>query len=104
ENFDWNYLAGLLFPMAGMVADGNEMYIGLIPCLALFCFIRKKPVFTFRDGFLALGLAYTFLFTMGRSTPVRMWSARHLPLLGAFGFSHSVGVFLLLGLLVWLAP
>jgi hypothetical protein len=106
EFFSWNYPLSLLFPVAGTLVFDNDIYIGLVPFL-IICGsmnLRKKAVLTFRDKFLLTGGLFTFLFTLGRSTPVRMWSTRYLPLLDVFGFSHSVSIFLLLILFVWLAP
>lgn len=104
ESFTWSYPLSLLFPVAGACVWGNELYIGLVPVLILCSGVGKRRWGSFRDRWLLAGILFTVLFTLGRSTPVRMWAARNLPLLGAFGFSHSVGVFFMLGLFVWLAP
>ncbi len=104
EAFAWNYPLSLLFPVAGTLVRGSDLYIGLAPLLILIGGRWKKPVLRFRDWVLLTGFGFTLLFALGRSTPVRMWSARELPLMDAFGFSHSVGVFLLFVLFIWLLP
>lgn len=114
EFFAWNYPISLIFPAAGTLVWDNDLYIGLIPVLLLVAGTGEqgmgrggRPVWRgwhYRDWVLAAGFVFTLLFTLGRSTPVRMWSARYLPLLNAFGFSHSVGVFLVMAAFVWLAP
>jgi hypothetical protein len=104
EYFAWNYPMSLIFPMAAVYEWDDELYIGLLPLLIFCCAIRVKPKFTFRDWVLLPGFVFTFLFTLGRSTPVRIWSAHHLPLLNAFGFSHSVSIFLFFAFFVWLLP
>ena len=104
ESFSWNYLLSLLIPVAGTRDWGNELYMGMIPFLLLCSGVGKGKGMGYRDWFLGVGILFTGLFTMGSSTPLRIWAARNLPLLGAFGFSHSVGIFLMLGLFVWLAP
>ncbi|HTI93601.1 MAG TPA: hypothetical protein VL727_23545 [Puia sp.] len=104
EFFSWNYLLSLLIPVAGMRDWGNELYIGLIPVLLLCSGVGMRRAMGYRDWFVLAGILFTGLFAIGRSTPIRMWAAKNLPLLGAFGFSHCAGIFLTLGLLVWLAP
>jgi hypothetical protein len=104
EYFAWNYPMSLIFPTAAVFEWDDELYIGLLPLLILFCAIRVKPIFIFRDWVLLPGFVFTFLFTLGRSTPVRIWSAHHLPFMDAFGFSHNVSIFLLFALFVWLLP
>jgi hypothetical protein len=104
ETFSWSYPISLIFPGAGISSDGNDLYIGLVPFLILCCGSKRNLVPGFRDWFLLSGCLFTFLFTLGASTPVRMFCAKYLPLLGTFGFSHSVRIFLILGLFIWLTP
>lgn len=108
EFFSWSYLSSLVLPVSGILTWDNNfynnVYIGVLPVLALWCVWKERGGHAFRDRILLVGALFTFLFTLGRSTPVRMWCARHLPLMDAFGFSHSVSVFLLLAAFVWLAP
>jgi len=104
ETFSWSYPISLIFPGAGISSDGNDLYIGLVPFLILCCSKRKNPVPGFRDWFLLSGCLFTFLFTLGASTPVRMFCAKYLPLLGTFGFSHSLRIFFILGLFIWTTP
>ena len=104
EFFALNYPMSLLFPVLGTLAWDNDIYIGLVPLLILFCGLGRKPVFRFRDWVLLGGCLFTAAFTLGRSAPVRMWSARHLPLMATFGFSHCMAIFIELAIVVWLAP
>jgi hypothetical protein len=125
EYFSWNYLLSLVFPVSGTLHWDNDIYIGLVPFLVLFSgaigWMLHNPIGklhrpmgnlhrpigklgSYRNTFLLTGSVFTFLFTLGRSTPVRMWAARHLPLLDSFGFSHSVGIFFILAAFVWLGP
>jgi hypothetical protein len=110
ESFSWKYVMSLLFPVgASLQQYYNNLYIGLVPLLVLCGFGWRSPAGypirrSFRDWVLLPGVFYTILFTLGRSTPVRMWSARHLSYLDAFGFSHSVRVFILIAFIVWMLP
>lgn len=104
ESFSWGYLMSFIFPGGGTGLYDNNIYFGILPFLLLCISIRKGGKVTFRDKFLLVGCLFTFLFTLGAGTPVRMWSAQYLPFMATFGFSHSVRVFLILAFLVWLAP
>jgi hypothetical protein len=103
ESFSFNYPLSFIF-IGGDTYRDYSMYIGLIPFFLLFNMELKKGNFTLRNNFLLIGCLFIFLFTLGRSTPFRMWCADYLPLLGKFGFSHSVRIFLLFPIYILIAP
>jgi hypothetical protein len=104
EHFSWNWVMGLLLPVSGTLTWASEFYIGLVPLLILFTAGWGKWRLRFPDRVLLPGFLFTLFFVQGSSTPVRMLSARYLPLMNAFGWSHSMGVFLVLPLFAWLLP
>jgi hypothetical protein len=103
ESFSFSYPLSFIFPGCGNSWD-NNIYIGLLPFLLLCRINLKRASFTLRNNFLIIAWLFTFLFTLGRSTPFRMWCADYIPLLGKFGFSHSVRIFLVFPIYIWLIP
>lgn len=103
ESFSLSYPLSLIFPGGGSFWD-NNIYLGIIPFLLLMEINLKKTSFTIRNNFMIIACVLTFLFSLGRSTPLRMFCAEYIPLLGKFGFSHSTRIFLLFPLYIWMAP
>lgn len=103
ESFSLRYPISFIFSGGGSFLD-NNIYIGIIPFLLLWGINIRKQGNTLKNGFLIFAFLLTFLFSIGRSTPFRIWCADYLPLLGKFGFSHSVRVFLLFPIFIWIAP
>ena len=108
EFFTPQLLLSLLFPVAGYYKMWDyDVYMGLLPILVLatgvIAGIKGSRRLGARDWYLLAGLVFTVFFSLGSTTPVRMWCARNVPLMGKFSFSHTVWIFVVLCLLVWIA-
>ncbi len=102
ETFHIHYILSVLFPGGGNFCHKN-IYFGIIPLISVFIFFKTTKA-SARDYFIIAACIFTFLFTLGASTPIRMWSADHIPLLGKFGFSYSVRIFLTFAVYIWVIP
>lgn len=109
EKFSFVYLVSMIFP-AGFLANEkftnfqDAGYFGLLPLILLIVQIGRTRLNSFQNVFLVLGSFLIFLFSVGRSTPFRLFSANNFLLLNKFGFSHGVRVFLVMATFIFLTP
>lgn len=109
NSFEWQHLISFLFPSTIRTNDiisstdvtCRNVYIGIIPFIALFSF---PPKLTKRNISLIFLLFFSFLFSLGDATPIRRLCYNLIPFMDTFRHPSQMRLYIILALLLLSAP